>query len=98
MQPLTYIIISDMSVVTILLFSPVEAINKPLNDVRKSTNRTRSIIIILAVAVASVFAWLLSIHNIGIQMFYLGVFAAMVSQIAALIINYKGENKNESCT
>ena len=98
MQPLTYIIISVMSVVTILLFSPVEAINKPLNDVRKSTNRTRSIIIILAVAVASVFAWLLSIHNIGIQMFYLGVFAAMVSQIAALIINYKGENKNESCT
>lgn len=96
MQPPTYIIISVMSVVTILLFSPVEAINKPLDDVRKSTNRARSIIIILAVAIASVFAWLFSIHNIGIQMFYLGVFAAMVSQIAALIINYKGENKNES--
>ncbi len=95
-QPITYIIISVIALVTILLFSPVEAISKPLNEARRLTNRVRSIVIITMFTIASVIVWLLSIHHIGIQMFYLGVFAAMVSQIAALIINYKGENKNES--
>ncbi len=98
MPKITFVLISAISTIMILLFSPVEAKNKPLNSERKKKNRLRSIVIITLFTVLSILIWLATVNHINIQMFYLGVFAATVSQIAALIINCKGENINESKT
>lgn len=98
MPKITFVLISIISMIMVLLFSPVEAMNKPLNSERKEKNRLRSIVISTLFTVLSILIWLTPVNHINIQMFYLGVFAATISQIAALIINCKGENINESKT
>lgn len=97
-QTSVLLLIASISFIIILIFSPVEAINKPLNSERRRRNRIKSIFFISVDIVLSIILMISCTNNHYIQMYFLGIFAATVSQIAALIINKKGDNKNESKT
>ncbi len=90
--------ITAFSAVIIAVFSPVEAKNKPLNNEKRRKNRIKSLIYISADVIIAIIFLILNINDQWVQMYFLGIFAATVSQIAALIINKKGESKDESKT
>lgn len=94
-SPCVYVIICVISALVIFAICPVEAINKPLNESRKKSNRKKCILWILADIVLSIVCLIFNLRSNWVQMYYLGVFAATLSQIAALIINLKGEKNNE---
>ena len=94
----SYLLSSVASALVIFAFSPIEAKNKPLNDTRKKKNRIKSIIVISIDIVIAIILLVFDIRNDCIQMYFLGVIAATVSQIVALIIYKKEKTKNENKT
>ena len=81
---LLYVIPCVMNLMTVLLYAPVEAMQKPLADSEKHINRKRALRISAFFLIIS-----LLVFGVGIKfelsLFFFGVFAASVSQIAGKI-------------
>lgn len=91
-NPSIYFVISLISLTLIVLFSPVEASNKPLTAVRKLANRRRSIVISSLFTGFSII--LLATKTSGgiINLVWMGIASSSVSLIAAKI--HKERRKN----
>lgn len=96
LSTISYVIISAISAVVVYLFSPVEAINKPLNAERKRNNRMRSIAITLFNLLIAIVLWIIHYNKLLLQMYYLGVFCATLSQLIVIVKNRKEDKANES--
>lgn len=96
LSTISYVIISMISAVVVYLFSPVEAINKPLNAARKRKNRMRSIVIALFNLLIAIILLIIHYNNLLLQMYYLGVFCATLSQLIVIVKNRKEDKVNES--
>ncbi len=79
------VLIAGLSFVTVVLFSPMEAQNKPLSPKNRTANRRISLMISLAELVASLLLFQNRIHSAWVQLFYYGILAATVSVVAAKI-------------
>lgn len=93
---ISYVVISAVSAVVVFFFSPVEAINKPLNADRKRKNRIRSIVIVMFNILVAILLWVIHYNNLLIRMYYLGVFYATLSQLIAIAKKRKEDKANES--
>lgn len=82
-----YLAISGLSFLVMLIFSPVEAKNKPLSSKKRATNRCISLLIIGIELTMSLLLILCGIHQAYIDIFYYGILAASISIIAAKINN-----------
>lgn len=88
----TILVISIMSFLLLIVFSPVEAHNKKLNEVQQTKNRKVSILIGIAnliIALITVFVDGLSVY---LNIYFAGVFAAALSMLAVKTNILKGGN------
>lgn len=93
----TYIVpvIAGFSLVTILLFSPVEAQNKKLKDNQNKRNRRLSInIAIINIAVA-VITFIFNEISSVLSIYYLGVLSATLSMLVVKTNKSEGSGKHE---
>lgn len=91
-SPFAYFVISLISLALNILFSPVEASNKPLNAVRKRANRCHSIII-SACFVACSLVLLAADASVGaFNLVWMGIASSSASLLVAKVI-YKGRRK-----
>lgn len=91
-NPLAYFVISLISLVLIILLSPVEASNKPLNAMRKRANRCRSIIISACFIACSVVLLAAGISIGALNLVWMGIASSSASLLVAKVI-YKGRRK-----
>lgn len=85
-NPLAYFAISLISFVLIILFSPVEASNKPLNAMRKRVNRCRSIIISACFVACSVVLLAAGISIGALNLVWMGIASSSASLLVAKVI------------
>ena len=88
------VITTTVSFLILLILSPVAPSNKPLSEHRRRHNRHCSVLVICLDLVASVCYYKMLLQSVFVNMFFLGIFAAAVSLIAAQVINGRG-NTNE---
>ena len=91
-NPFAYLAISLISPALNILFSPVEASNKPLNAVRKRINRRRSIIISACFVACSVVLLAVDASVGAFNLVWMGIASASVSLLVAKLI-HKGRRK-----
>lgn len=82
-----YILWAAFSAISVFLFSPVSAKNKPLTSERRRKNRYQSIVIVTLTFAIAIFVYMKSVSSAEITIFYLGVFTASVSLIIAKMIS-----------
>lgn len=74
--------------ILILIFSPVEACNKPLSKERKKSNRNKSIFLALGNIVFAIITVIFQLaHFRFISLYFIGNVAAAVSMVVVMIIN-----------
>lgn len=94
---LSYLIISFISLLITVLFSPVEATNKPLTPIRKKLNRRRSIVIVAMFGILACILFTVDVATASLNLLYLGIASAVVSLLVSKIsIMRKGGLTHES--
>lgn len=83
--PIYLIAISAMNLITVLILSPIGTSKKPMTEVKRKTNRKRSIILSVAYVLIGVLSFFAGINYIEyFTYFTMGQFAAMISMFVAI--------------
>ena len=83
-----YLLVSTLTLILVLLVSPVEAINKKLTKEQRSKNRTRSLIISVVNIVITLLFCVMNVVSALINLYFAGVAMAAASLIIAKIKNH----------
>lgn len=83
-----HLLVCSVTLILVLLLSPVEAVNKKLTQEQRSKNRTRSIIISVINIVITLLFCVMNVVSALINLYFAGVAMAAASLIIAKIKNH----------
>lgn len=84
-----YIACGIFSTITVCLFSPCEAVNKPLTPVQRRNNRRASMMICIVNLIIALSLWAFIESKQCTTSYFLGIFAATLSMWATKLFNKK---------
>ncbi len=85
---IVYLLICFVTLILVLLLSPVEAVNKKLTQEQRTKNRTRSLIISVINIVITLLFCVMNVVSALINLYFAGVAMAAASLIIAKIKNH----------
>lgn len=93
--PFLFPLTAGTSLFILFLLSPVEAPNKPLNQVRRRRNRKISIAVGLINEIISISCWYFGGGGMMWELYFTGIMVANILLVIAKLINTKGVATNE---
>lgn len=97
MTPLTLVIISVASLITVLLLAPMPASSKPMSEEQRIINRRRSIVIAVAGLLLTAVSFVAGPFLLRLIVYFaLGQAGAAISLIADKILNFMRPERNKT--